>query len=109
VGVHLPKEQGPAHLYLANYYSRKGSYREAEAHAHKSTEFVAVSATKYHATHDTVLHVLQTREEGKSLLHEVIKKKSALDSTGQQVEDNLGCLREIELSPIPSASDAMNT
>ena len=44
MGVHLPKEQGPAHIYLATYYSRKGCYREAEAHAHKSTEFVAVSA-----------------------------------------------------------------
>lgn len=107
--MHLPKEQGPAHLYLANYYSRKGSYREAEAHAHKSTEFVAVSATVYLYLTTCRQHcMLQSREEGKSLLHEVIKKKSVLDLAGQ-VEDNLGSLSEIELSPIPNSSDTMTS
>lgn len=52
---------------------------------------------------------LQTREEGKSLLHEVVKKKSALDSAGQQAEDNLGSLSEIELSPIPSSKDVTHS
>ena len=42
VGVHHPEEQGPAHLFLAQYYMKMGSFREAEAHAHKSTNFVGV-------------------------------------------------------------------
>ena len=43
VGTHLPKEEGPAHIFLARYYMKMGSYSEAEAHAHKSKDFVAVS------------------------------------------------------------------
>lgn len=44
---------------------------------------------------------LQTREEGKSLLREVIKKKAKVDSqAGQSTEELLGALDEIELSPI---------
>lgn len=62
VGVHHPEEQGPAHLFLSRYYVNKRCYAEAEAHAHKSTEFVA------------------TREEGRSLLHEVLKLKAVEDS-----------------------------
>ena len=42
VGVHLPEEQGHAHLYLAHYHMKKQSFGEAEAHAHKCREFVAV-------------------------------------------------------------------
>lgn len=45
VGVHLPEEQGPAHLFLAQYYMKMGSFKEAEAHAHKCTNFVKASAT----------------------------------------------------------------
>ena len=41
-GVHQAEEQGPAHLFLAQYYMKMGSLREAEAHAHKSTDFVQV-------------------------------------------------------------------
>ena len=44
VGVHLPEEQGPAHLFLAQYYVKMGSFKEAEAHAHKSTNFIKASA-----------------------------------------------------------------
>ena len=47
VGVHLPEEQGPAHLFLAQYYMKMGSFKEAEAHAHKCTNFVKASATLY--------------------------------------------------------------
>ena len=43
VGVHLPEEQGPAHLFLAQYYMKMGCFKEAEAHAHKCTNFVKVS------------------------------------------------------------------
>ena len=43
IGVHLPEEQGSAHLFLAQHYMNKRSYNEAEAHAHKCTEFVSVS------------------------------------------------------------------
>ena len=44
IGVHLPEEQGSAHLFLARHHMNKRSYNEAEAHAHKCTEFVSVSA-----------------------------------------------------------------
>ena len=44
VGVHLPEEQGPAHLFLAQYYMKMGCFKEAEAHAHKCTNFVKASA-----------------------------------------------------------------
>jgi len=43
--VQLPKEQGPAHLFLARHNLKMGKYREAEAHAHKATEFITVSAS----------------------------------------------------------------
>ena len=48
----------------------------------------------------------QTREEGKSLLHEVVKKKAAMldSSTGHTATENLGGLSEIELSPITANS-----
>ena len=49
VGVHLPEEQGHAHLYLAHYHMKKRSFGEAEAHAHKCREFVAVSITNNNA------------------------------------------------------------
>lgn len=38
----MPEEQGPAHLFLARYYRKMESLKEAEAHAHKSTNFVKV-------------------------------------------------------------------
>ena len=43
IGVHFPEEQGSAHLFLAQHHMNKRSYNEAEAHAHKCTEFVSVS------------------------------------------------------------------
>ncbi|KAL5471525.1 hypothetical protein EMCRGX_G029648 [Ephydatia muelleri] len=71
VGVHHPEEQGPAHLFLSHYYVEKRCYAEAEAHAHKSTEFVA------------------TREEGRSLLHEVLKLKAERHVPWIIIENNI--------------------
>ena len=52
-GSQLPDEEGPAHLYLAKYNLKLGSYKEAEAHAHKATEYDTVrhSHTPSHHTH----------------------------------------------------------
>ena len=47
VGVHLPEEQGPAHLFLAQYYMKMGCFKEAEAHAHKCTNFIKASTINY--------------------------------------------------------------
>ena len=40
--VHVPEEQGHAHLFLAQYYLKRKRFLEAEAHAHKCTEFLDV-------------------------------------------------------------------
>jgi anaphase-promoting complex subunit 8 len=61
-GVHVPEEQGHAHLFLAQYHLKRKKFLEAEAHAHKCTEF------------------LDTREEGKSVMAEVQRLRSLSES-----------------------------
>lgn len=39
-------------MFLARYYMKRTNYREAEAHAHKSTEFVAVSTVELSTSWD---------------------------------------------------------
>ena len=63
-GVHLPKEQGPSHLFLARYYMKKSSFREAEAHAHKATEFVMVSHNPFLKQCDLCTSVCVRADEG---------------------------------------------
>ena len=46
IGVHHPEEQGPSHLFLARYHMRRSQFGDAEAHAHKATEFREVSALR---------------------------------------------------------------
>lgn len=41
--VHIPEEQGHAHIYLARYNLKRKNFPEAEAHAHKCGEFPDVS------------------------------------------------------------------
>ena len=41
--VHVPEEQGHAHLFLAQYHLKRRKFSDAEAHAHKCTEFLDVS------------------------------------------------------------------
>ena len=38
----MPEEQGHAHLFLAQYHLKRKKFLEAEAHAHKCTEFLDV-------------------------------------------------------------------
>ena len=111
-GSQLPDEEGPAHLFLAKHHLKNGAYKEAEAHAHKCTEYEVVSKkdrtstctsmcthrhtqailitharthahTHTHTRTHTRTHThTQTREEGKSLLQEASKWGSLLESGG---------------------------
>ena len=47
--VHIPEEQGHAHRFLAQYHLKRKSFAEAEAHAHKCTEFLDVSCSRLSA------------------------------------------------------------
>ena len=93
-----------------------GSFREAEAHAHKSTNFVKVIGNRVHVAWvlylcfkrkywrrplPTIPLMPQTKEEGKSLLQEIAKLKAVQESSGKQVAADLAMIDiDHEFSPI---------
>ena len=107
-------------MFLAQYYMKMGSYREAEAHAHKATKFVKVSGGYCQPLRaqpwtrvvlvvlttitDSHVTLVQTKEEGKSLLQEISKLKAVQESTSKQVAADLALIDiDHEFSPISSA------
>lgn len=76
-------EQYHVHLFMSRHQIRQGNYKEAEVHAHQACQFDG------------------TREKGKSLLREIYKRHSTVDSSSGKgiAAADLSAL-EFDISPI---------
>lgn len=81
-GVFQPEEQSRAHLFLAKHHLKRSSYDEAEAHAHKCMEYI------------------DTREEGKSILQEVLRLREEEWGGSHDRQTLEGLCSDQEFSPI---------
>ena len=83
----MPEEQGHAHLFLAQYHLKRRKFSDAEAHAHKCTEFLDVS---YHHISLSLSHThTHSQDEGGGKVG---------DGRGAETKVNLRICREVTRS-----------